>query len=93
MTIVNYTSSSVNKLRASLNDDARVVIYDCHMFIVQATATHDVTTLLALANRNDPICVALPKVAKASKEGDITTHHDIDDIIAYKLRQCTSLWN
>ncbi len=37
VTIVNYASSSVNKLRASLNDNARVVIYDCHMFIVQAT--------------------------------------------------------
>jgi hypothetical protein len=38
--IVNYTSSSVNKLRASLNDDARVVIYDRDMFIVQATGLH-----------------------------------------------------
>ncbi len=37
VTIVNYASSGVNKLKASLNDDARVVIYDCHMFIVQAT--------------------------------------------------------
>jgi hypothetical protein len=37
VTIVNYASSSINKLRASLNDDARVIIYDCHMFIVQAT--------------------------------------------------------
>jgi hypothetical protein len=37
VTIVNYTSSGVNKLRASLNDDARVVIYNRHMFIVQAT--------------------------------------------------------
>ncbi len=37
VTIVNYASSSVNKLRASLNDDARVVIYDRHKFIVQAT--------------------------------------------------------
>ncbi len=36
VTIVNYTSSSVNKLRASLNDDARVVIYDRHMFKEQA---------------------------------------------------------
>jgi hypothetical protein len=26
--IVNYTSSGVNKLKASLNDNARVVIYD-----------------------------------------------------------------
>ncbi len=37
MIIVNYASSDVNKLKASLNDDARVVIYDHHMFIVQAT--------------------------------------------------------
>jgi hypothetical protein len=37
VTIVNYASSSVNKLRASLNDVARVVIYDFHTFIVQAT--------------------------------------------------------
>ncbi len=37
VTIVNYASNAVNKLEASLNDDARVVIYDRHMFIVQAT--------------------------------------------------------
>ncbi len=37
VTIVNYASSGVNKLRASLNDDTRVVIYDRHMFMVQAT--------------------------------------------------------
>ena len=37
MTIVNYASSGINKLKASLNDDARVVIYNCHMFIVQVT--------------------------------------------------------
>jgi hypothetical protein len=35
--IINYASSGVNKLKAALNDDARVVIYDHHMFIVQAT--------------------------------------------------------
>jgi len=40
VTIVNYTSSFVNNLRASLNDNARVIIYDCHMFIVQATGCH-----------------------------------------------------
>ncbi len=39
VTIVNYASGSVNKLRASLNDDARVVIYNCHMFIVQTTGS------------------------------------------------------
>ncbi len=37
MTIINYASSVVNKLEAFLSDDARVVIYDCHLFIVQAT--------------------------------------------------------
>ncbi len=38
MTIVNDDSRVVNKLEASLTDDARVVIYDCHMFTVQATS-------------------------------------------------------
>ncbi len=33
MTIVNADP----RVEASLTDDARVVIYDCHMFIVQAT--------------------------------------------------------
>ncbi len=37
MTIVNENARVINKLEASLTDDARVVIYDCHMFIVQAT--------------------------------------------------------
>ncbi len=37
MTIVNYTSSVVNKLEALLTDDARVVIDDRHVFKVQAT--------------------------------------------------------
>jgi hypothetical protein len=35
--IVNDDSSIINKFEASLTDDARVVIYDCQMFIVQAT--------------------------------------------------------
>ncbi len=38
MTIVNDDSGDVNKLEASLTDDTIVVIYDRHMFIVQATA-------------------------------------------------------
>ncbi len=41
VTIVIYASSSVNNLRASVNDDARVVIYDRHKFIVQATGAFD----------------------------------------------------
>jgi hypothetical protein len=38
MMIVNDDSRVINKLEASLIDDARVIIYDRHMFIVQATA-------------------------------------------------------
>jgi hypothetical protein len=37
MTIVNDDSRVINKLEASLPDDVRVVVYNCHMFIVQAT--------------------------------------------------------
>ncbi len=37
ITIVNDDSSVVNKLETSLTDDARVVIYNRHMFIVHAT--------------------------------------------------------
>jgi hypothetical protein len=36
MTIINDNSRVINKLEASLTDDARAVIYNCHMFIVQA---------------------------------------------------------
>jgi hypothetical protein len=37
MTTVNDDSRVINKLEASLTDDARVIIYDCHMFMVQGT--------------------------------------------------------
>jgi hypothetical protein len=37
VTIVNDASSGVNKLKASLNDDALGVIYDRRVFILQAT--------------------------------------------------------
>jgi hypothetical protein len=37
MMIVNDDSVVINKLETSLTDDARVVIYDHQMFIVQAT--------------------------------------------------------
>jgi hypothetical protein len=36
MTIVIDDSRIINKLEASLTDDTRVIIYNCHMFIVQA---------------------------------------------------------
>jgi hypothetical protein len=37
ITIVNDDCSIANKFEASLTDDARVIIYDRHMFIEQAT--------------------------------------------------------
>ncbi len=37
MLIVNYASSIINKLKALLTDNAGVIIYDNHVFIVQAT--------------------------------------------------------
>ena len=39
MTIVNEDSRLVAELETSLTDDARVIIYDCHMFIVQVTGS------------------------------------------------------
>ncbi len=36
VTIVNDDSSIINQLETSLIDDARVIIYDRHMLIVQA---------------------------------------------------------
>ncbi len=36
-TIVNYTSSIINKLEALLIDNTTVIIYNHHVFIVQAT--------------------------------------------------------
>jgi hypothetical protein len=35
----NDDSRVVNKLETSLTDDARVVIYDCHMFIVKSNVS------------------------------------------------------
>jgi hypothetical protein len=40
ITIVNYDSSIINNFGASLTDDGRVVIYYCHMFIIQAASVH-----------------------------------------------------
>ncbi len=37
ITILNDDSRVFNKLETSLTDNAKVIIYDCHMFIVQAT--------------------------------------------------------
>jgi hypothetical protein len=45
MMIVNDDSRVINKREASLTDDDRVIIYDRHMFIVQAPGV-DLTKLL-----------------------------------------------
>ncbi len=37
LTNVHDDSRGINKLEASLTDNARVVIYNCQMFIAQAT--------------------------------------------------------
>jgi hypothetical protein len=39
MMIINVDSRVINNLETSLTDDATVVIYDCHMFIVLATVS------------------------------------------------------
>jgi hypothetical protein len=41
VTIVNDDSRVITKLETSLTDDAIVIIYDHHMFIVQATGSPD----------------------------------------------------
>jgi hypothetical protein len=50
MMIINDDSRFINKLEASLTDYARVVIYDCHMFIVQATGNGQIARILHLTN-------------------------------------------
>jgi hypothetical protein len=44
MTIVNDNSRVVTKLETILTDDARVVIYNRHMFIEQATSAKQIFT-------------------------------------------------
>ncbi len=41
--IINDGSKVIIKLETSLTEDARVIIYDCHMFIVQATCIYKTT--------------------------------------------------
>ncbi len=40
ITIINDDYSIINLLETSLIDDARVIIYDLYMFIVQATVVN-----------------------------------------------------
>jgi hypothetical protein len=50
MTIVNDNSGVINKLETSLTDDARIVIYDCHMFIVQAMVEEILTFIFQITH-------------------------------------------
>ncbi len=49
MTMVNDDSRVINKLETSLTDDARVIIYDHHMFIVLATGVPNQVSIGAVA--------------------------------------------
>jgi hypothetical protein len=48
--IANYDYSTINKFGASLSDDARVVIYDHHMFIEQPTGANAIRLFTAVSN-------------------------------------------
>ncbi len=50
MTIVNDDSRVITKLETLLTDDTRVVIYDRHIFIEQATDFHFVRTFHLMNN-------------------------------------------
>jgi hypothetical protein len=50
--IVSYASSGINKLKASHNNDARVVIYDHPMFIVQATGGKRILSIIIKADNS-----------------------------------------
>ncbi len=55
MTIINDDSRVVTKLETSLTDNARVIIYDRQMFIVQATGAYPrVERLKGLSIGQDP---------------------------------------
>jgi hypothetical protein len=54
-TIVNEDSRVYNKIKTSLTDDARAVIYDHHMFIVQATVY-----FVLLRQRRKKITISTP---------------------------------
>ncbi len=47
MMIINDDSRVINKFEASLTDDARVIIYDHHMFTVQATGLTRINNYIA----------------------------------------------
>jgi hypothetical protein len=67
-TVINDDSSIINKFEASLADDARVIIYDCHRFIVQATEHNSfkvvelpTTNLCSVLNDSFPVLSCHPR--------------------------------
>jgi len=54
MTIINDDSRVIPKLEISLTDDDRVIIYDHHMFLVQATDFFIIDIVAQLARINVP---------------------------------------
>jgi hypothetical protein len=48
MMIINDDSRVINKLEASPTDNARVVIYNHHMFIVQATVISGINIFIVI---------------------------------------------
>ncbi len=53
MMMVNDDSRIINKLEASLTDDARVIIYNRHIFIVQATGLQSLTNAFQTFNNQN----------------------------------------
>ncbi len=62
ITIINDDSSIINKIEDSLTDDARVIIYVLHMFIVEATGVNVInlfpSSLMLSANKLECIPLA-----------------------------------
>ncbi len=50
ITIINDDSRVINKLETSLTDNTRVVVYDCHMFIVQAIGSRRTLGMSIITN-------------------------------------------
>jgi hypothetical protein len=64
MMMTNDDSRVVNKLEASLTDDTRVVIYDHHMFIVQATGMRKTLSWVeSVFSMIKPSVIYAPRVA------------------------------
>ncbi len=54
--IINEDAKVINKFEASLTDDARVVIYDRHMFIVQAKGFFRISFFLEMISSDADRC-------------------------------------